>query len=59
MAFVDYYKILGISKTATGKNIKTAYRKLARKFHPDLNPDNKESERKFKEIKMLLMNVRI
>ena len=50
MAFVDYYKILGISKTATGKNIKTAYRKLARKFHPDLNPDNKESERKFKEI---------
>ena len=50
MAFVDYYKILGISKTATGKNIKTAYRKLARKYHPDLNPDNKESERKFKEI---------
>jgi len=50
MAFVDYYKILGISKTATEKDIKTAYRKLARKYHPDLNPDNKESERKFKEI---------
>lgn len=50
MAFVDYYKILGISKTATEKDIKTAYRKLARKYHPDLNPDDKESERKFKEI---------
>jgi len=50
MAFVDYYKILGISKTATEKEIKTAYRKLARKYHPDLNPDNKEAEIKFKEI---------
>lgn len=50
MAFVDYYKILGISKKTTQKEIKTAYRKLARKYHPDLNPDNKESERKFKEI---------
>jgi curved DNA-binding protein len=50
MAFVDYYKILGISKTATEKEIKTAFRKLARKYHPDLNPDNKEAEIKFKEI---------
>jgi len=50
MAFIDYYKILGISKTATEKAIKTAYRKLARKYHPDLNPDNKEAEKKFKEI---------
>ncbi|QHI38117.1 Curved DNA-binding protein [Kordia antarctica] len=50
MAFIDYYKILGISKTASEKEIKTAYRKLARKYHPDLNPDNKESELKFKEI---------
>ncbi|MFT5892766.1 MAG: curved DNA-binding protein, partial [Dokdonia sp.] len=50
MAFIDYYKILGISKTATEKEIKTAYRKLARKYHPDLNPDNKEAEIKFKEI---------
>lgn len=50
MAFIDYYKILGISKKATEKEIKTAYRKLARKYHPDLNPDNKEAELKFKEI---------
>lgn len=50
MAFIDYYKILGIPKTATDKDIKTAYRKLARKYHPDLNPDNKEAELKFKEI---------
>jgi len=50
MAFVDYYKILGIGKTATAKDIKKAYRKLARKYHPDLNPDNKEAEKKFKEI---------
>jgi curved DNA-binding protein len=50
MAFIDYYKILGVPKTATEKEIKSAYRKLARKYHPDLNPDNKEAERKFKEI---------
>lgn len=50
MAFIDYYKLLGVSKTASEKEIKTAYRKLARKYHPDLNPDNKEAEKKFKEI---------
>ena len=50
MAFIDYYKVLGLSKTASEKDIKTAYRKLARKYHPDLNPDNKEAELKFKEI---------
>lgn len=50
MDFIDYYKILGISKTATEKEIKSAYRKLARKYHPDLNPGNKEAESKFKEI---------
>jgi curved DNA-binding protein len=50
MAFIDYYKLLGVAKTATEKEIKTAYRKLARKYHPDLNPDNKEAELKFKEI---------
>ncbi len=50
MAFIDYYKILGIQKSATDKDIKSAYRKLARKHHPDLNPDDKEAEKKFKEI---------
>lgn len=50
MAFIDYYKILEISKSATDKEIKAAYRKLARKYHPDLNPNNKEAEKKFKEI---------
>lgn len=50
MAFIDYYKTLGIPKTASEKDIKNAYRKLARKYHPDLNPDSKDAEEKFKEI---------
>ncbi len=50
MAFIDYYKILGLSKNATEKDIKKAYRKLARKHHPDLNPNDKEAEKKFKEV---------
>ncbi len=50
MKFIDYYKILGINKSATEKEIKKAYRKLARKYHPDVNPNDKEAEKKFKEI---------
>lgn len=50
MAFIDYYKILGLDKSATEKDIKKAYRKLARKYHPDLNPNDKAAEQKFKEI---------
>jgi len=46
----DYYKVLGVEKTATDAAIKKAYRKLARKYHPDVNQDNKEAEEKFKEI---------
>jgi molecular chaperone DnaJ len=48
--FKDYYKILGISKTASEKEIKQAYRKLARKYHPDVNPGDKPSEERFKEV---------
>lgn len=50
MKYVDYYKILGLSKDASQKDIKNAYRKLARKYHPDVNPNNKEAEKKFKQI---------
>jgi curved DNA-binding protein len=50
MSFIDYYKILGLSKTASENDIKKAYRKLARKYHPDLNPNNATAEQKFKEI---------
>jgi len=50
MAFVDYYKTLGIEKNATEEDIKKAYRKLARKYHPDLNPNDKEANKKFQQI---------
>ncbi len=50
MDFIDYYKVLGINKTATADEIKTAYRKLARKHHPDLNPSDKEAHKKFQQI---------
>lgn len=50
MEYKDYYKVLGVPKTATDKEIKAAYRRLARKFHPDVNTENKDAEAKFKEV---------
>ncbi len=50
MAFIDYYQILGIDKKASDKDIKNAYRKLARKYHPDLNPNDAEANKKFQQL---------
>nr|MBC7613625.1 J domain-containing protein [Pseudopedobacter sp.] len=50
MEFIDYYKILGIDKSASEGDIKKAYRKMARKYHPDVNPNDTEAEKKFKEV---------
>jgi DnaJ-class molecular chaperone len=50
MEFQDYYKTLGVDRKASDAEIKSAYRKLARKFHPDVNPNNKEAETRFKQI---------
>jgi len=50
MAFIDYYQVLGIPKTASDKDIKNAYRKLARKYHPDLNPNDTEANKKFQQL---------
>lgn len=50
MEYIDYYKVLGVSKNASEKDIKKAYRKLARKYHPDVNPNDATAEQKFKEV---------
>lgn len=50
MAFVDYYKILNVAKNASEKDIKNGYRKLARKYHPDLNPNDAEANKKFQQL---------
>lgn len=50
MEFIDYYKVLGLDKSASASDIKKAYRKLARKYHPDVNPNDKEAEKKFKQL---------
>src|SRR6201996_7632342 len=50
MAFVDYYQVLGVAKGASDKDIKNAYRKLARKYHPDLNPNDAEANKRFQQL---------
>lgn len=50
MEFIDYYKILGVDKSASEDDIKKGYRKLARKLHPDLNPNDKEAHQKFQQV---------
>src|SRR5882762_903058 len=53
MEFQDYYALLGVPKTASEKQIRSAYRKLARQFHPDVNPGNQDAEAKFKKYDQL------
>ena len=50
MAYIDYYKILGVDKSASQDDIKKAFKKLARKYHPDLNPDDPNAKQRFQEI---------
>lgn len=50
MAYIDYYKILGVDKSASQDDIKKAFKKLARKHHPDLNPNDADAKRRFQEI---------
>src|SRR5919198_4562909 len=50
VAYKDYYQILGVARNASDKEIKAAYRKLARKWHPDVNPGNPQAEEKFKDV---------
>ena len=54
----NYYDILEVSKTATADEIKKSYRKLARKYHPDVNPGDKEAENKFKKLMLFFQTLK-
>mgnify|MGYP002934665193 CR=1 FL=1 len=55
MAFIDYYKIMGISKDTPQKDIKAAYKKRAKQFHPDLHPDDPKAKAKFQALNDCLL----
>ena len=58
MAKADFYETLGVGRSADEKELKSAFRKLAMKYHPDRNPDNADAEKKFKEINKYLHRIR-
>ena len=57
MAKQDYYELLGVDRTASESELKSAFRKMAMKYHPDRNPDNPDAEKSFKEVILSLIHI--